>query len=190
MKRLSILLVICSLSIQLFAQQIQEPSKGKALVYFTRTSEAGFLINFKFFDGDQYIGKINGEQYFVYECDPGIHSFWALSENMSMVYADLEADRMYFIDAIAKMGAFKANVELEVLDKSHKKYKKKRSKIVDAILYKQEIILSKDQLEEGQRELKDKIAKGMRYVKAMNTHDMERAIITPDMYIELYPKKN
>jgi len=185
-------IIICLImGIQIsFAQIIKGPSEGKAKIYFSRTSGGGFMINFKFFDGDQYIGKIKGGQYFVYECDPGVHSFWALSENMSMVYAQLEANKMYFIDAKAKMGALKANVKLVPLDKNHKKYDKNRNLVFNSIWSGEETILSEKEIKEGQIELKEKIIKGVRYVKTMNSHNLERPLITSDMFIEVYPEKN
>lgn len=165
-----------------------EPSDGKALIYFTRTSSWGYAVNFRLFDGEKYIGKFKGSQYIVYECDPGIHSFWALAENMSMVYADLEAGRSYYLDAVPVMGAFKANVSLVVLDKNHKKFEKLQSLIISRIQVDEKLIFTPEELEEEQAELSEKIAKGMRYVKAMNTHNMERPIITPDMFVEI-PKE-
>ncbi|MEL7006912.1 MAG: hypothetical protein AAFN93_29970 [Bacteroidota bacterium] len=60
-----------------FSQEVKKPAEGKSLVYFVRPSAAGALINFKYFDGEKYLGKINGANYFIYECDPGEHIFWA-----------------------------------------------------------------------------------------------------------------
>ncbi len=168
-----------------FGQKFLEPSEGKALVYFTRTNSWGYAINFRLFDSEKYIGKFKGNQYIVYECEPGIHSFWALAENMSMVYADLEADRVYYIDAVPVMGAFKASVSLAVVHKSNKKFKKQLNQTISRIQVDEKLSFTKEELAEEELELKEKIAKGMRYVKAMNSHDMERPIITPDMFVEI-----
>ena len=40
-----------------FSQVIESPKEGKVLVYFTRYDATGFLINFKYFDGDKYLGN-------------------------------------------------------------------------------------------------------------------------------------
>lgn len=93
-------------------QQIENPTEGKSLVYFARTSELGGLINFKYFDGDIYLGKFSGRNYMVYECDPGEHVFWSASENRSFVQADLEEGGTYIIIVRPKMGAVKSAVKL------------------------------------------------------------------------------
>lgn len=184
-KQVLVLLAFLLFSSISFSQKFVQPSDGKTLIYFTRTSTWGYAVNFKLFDGEKYIGKFKGSQYIVYECDPGIHSFWALAENMSMVYADLEAGRSYYIDAVPKMGAFKANVTLAVLDKNHKNFKKLQSLIISRIQVDEKLSFTRLELEEEEAELSVKIAKGMRYVKAMNSHDMDRPIITSDMFVEI-----
>jgi len=178
---LSIFFFILQFSI---GQKLTPPSEGKAKIYFTRTSGYGFLINFKIFDGEKYLGKFNGEQYMVYECDPGIHSIWALSENMSMVYTDLEANRVYFIDAIPKIGAWKANVKLEPLDK---KQENSWDEIVKAFNYVRNSKLKTmtiEEIEKEEKKLEKKIEKGIRYISVLNKHK-RRPEITPDMYIDI-----
>lgn len=110
----NITLVLLSLLLFSFTKgnEITPPSEGKAVVYFVRTSSTGILINFSYFDKDKFIGKFHGHGYFRYECEPGEHVFWAKSENRDFITADLEAGKIYFVDADAKMGGFKARVEL------------------------------------------------------------------------------
>lgn len=183
MKKTALLfLAFIFISISSFSQTFKTPSKGKALVYFTRVGTMGFAINFKYFDGEKYIGKFNGDQFLVYECDPGKHAFWANSENFSFVDAELEAGRVYIIDAKAKMGAIKANVELIPLDKKHKKYNKRKSKILAELRYAIEVSFEEEELLEKQEKLQEVIAKGTRYFDILKKHDMEIPTITPDMY--------
>lgn len=179
---LSILILFAELSL---AQNVTLPSEGKSKIYFTRISNNGFLINFKIFDGEKYIGKFNGEQYMVYECDPGIHSFWALSENMSMVYAELEANKVYFIDCHPKMGAMKANVELRPLDKKDKKYQKTLTAAGKHIAKAEQKIMTSEEIKAEEKELTEEIKRGLRYVNALNNHNKKRPIITPDMYVDV-----
>ena len=99
-------------SINGHAQELKKPSEGMAMVYFTRSEAMGFLINFKYFDGEKYLGKFNYGKYLAYECDPGQHLFWAKSENSDFVEAELEPNKIYILDSQPQMGAFKAGVKL------------------------------------------------------------------------------
>ncbi|NOR86860.1 MAG: hypothetical protein GQ527_04565 [Bacteroidales bacterium] len=181
-KTVLLFLAFIFISLTSFSQTFKTPSEGKTLVYFTRVGTMGFAINFRYFDGEKYIGKFNGNQYYVYECEPGEHTFWASSENMSVVDANLEAGKVYIIDAKAKSGAFKANVELIPLDKNHKKYEKHKSKILAELRNATEVSFEEAELLEEQEELQEEIAKGVRYFNALKKHHMEYPIITPDMY--------
>lgn len=98
-----------------YAQQIPDAPADKAVVYFVRPSSLGFAINFSYFDSTKLIGRFNGPKYIRYECEPGYHLFWVRSENRDFVEAELEAGRIYFIEAIVKMGAIKAAVEFQPL---------------------------------------------------------------------------
>lgn len=102
----------------------------RAVVYFARPSSLGFAINFSYFDSTKLIGKFNGPKYIRYECEPGIHLFWARSENRDFVEAEVEAGKIYFIEAIVKMGALKAGVELLPVDPNDEKRMKKILKLI------------------------------------------------------------
>jgi hypothetical protein len=115
----------------------QKPKDGKSLVYFTRSGGA-FLINFRLYFNDKFIGALSSGNYFKVECEPGKHMFWAASENRDFVEAELEANKVYVIDLVAKMGAFVASVSLEPQNPLEKKHKKRFYKSVrdeNAIIY-------------------------------------------------------
>jgi hypothetical protein len=168
----------------LFSQKITPPSKGKSKVYFARPSGYGGFINFKLFDSEKYLGKINGEYYFEYECDPGAHSFWALSEGMSMVYAELEEGKVYFINVEAITGLIKADVKLIPLDKKHKKFERDKKLIFNYINKYPRKIMDPEKLKKEEIKLEEKINEGIRYITILNKHN-RRPVITPDMYIEI-----
>lgn len=105
------LLLIASSSITK-AQELQLPSPGKAKVYFVRFSGTGALINFKYFHGQEYLGKFSGVNYFIYETVPGEHLFWVGAENREFLEANLEADQVYVVEVRPTMGAFKAAVKV------------------------------------------------------------------------------
>lgn len=133
-KKVAFALAFCLLSFTaVVAQVLKTPSEGKALVYFVRPSGLGALINFKYFDGEKYLGKFSAGKYLAYECDPGSHLFWAKSENMDFVEAELEAGKVYIIQAEPMMGAIKASVQLIPLNKSDKRYEKRKKHIIKAL---------------------------------------------------------
>lgn len=95
-------------------QSIDKPAAGKSLVYILKTG-AGMLLNFRVYDKDKFLGAIPSGKYLVYECDPGEHLFWAVSENRDYVEANLEPDSVYVLNAEGQMGAFIASVSLRPL---------------------------------------------------------------------------
>jgi hypothetical protein len=131
-----LLIVVVLFATAMYSQDLKKPSEGKSLVYFVRSSSVGFLINFKYFDGEQYLGKFNYGKYLVYECEPGKHLFWSKSENSDYLEAELEAGKVYIIDSEPQMGAIKAAVKLVPFDnnqnnyKNIKKYEKKKRKYI------------------------------------------------------------
>jgi|AntDeeMinimDraft_5_1070356.scaffolds.fasta_scaffold23978_1 hypothetical protein len=164
----SILLVIFSLICSVsYSQEVRKPSEGKALVYFTRVGATGFLINFKYFDGEKYLGKFNYGKFLAYETDPGKHLFWAKSENIDYIEAELEAGKIYIIDSEPQMGAIKAGVKLVPFDtdinnyKNTKKYDRKKSNILQAISGAKEYTISEDDLAEAKKDQEDLVKRSM-----------------------------
>ncbi|WPO82334.1 hypothetical protein SD427_16450 [Chryseobacterium sp. JJR-5R] len=95
-------------------QSIDKPTEGKSLVYILKTG-AGMLLNFRVYDKDKFLGAIPSGKYLVYECEPGEHLFWAVSENRDYVEANLEPNSVYVLNAEGQMGAFIASVSLKAL---------------------------------------------------------------------------
>lgn len=157
MKAITTLLLV-SILITAHAQEIPPPSEGKAVVYFVRTSSMGFAINFSYFHNDQFIGKFNGPKYMRYECDPGEHIFWARSENRDYISADLEAGKIYFIEAIPTMGGLKAQV---ILDPVLPTDAKRIAKIKKLMAKKPSESFTAAELGPENERLKDVIASGL-----------------------------
>ncbi|QBZ97357.1 hypothetical protein [Flavobacterium sangjuense] len=183
MKRFLLLLVFTSF--YSFGQQIDKPKEDKALVYFTRFDAAGFLINFKYFDGEKYLGKFNYGKYLVYECEPGKHIFWSKAENFDFVDANLEAGKVYIIDARPKMGAFKAGVELVVFNKELDNYDRYKKRIFKSIEKGERYIANDEELKSEEVEIKDLIQKGMeKYTKLKNENSDKIAVLIDGMFFD------
>ncbi|MGC4040661.1 MAG: hypothetical protein QM710_07745 [Flavobacterium sp.] len=168
-----------------FAQQLDTPKEGKALVYFTRYDATGFLINFKYFDGEKYLGKFNHGKYMVYECEPGHHVFWSKSENYDFVEADLQAGRVYIIDSRPQMGAFKAGVKLVVFNKELDNYDRYKKRIFKSLASGERFVPNEQEVKSEEAEIKDTIEKGMaKYAKLKNENSERIAILTDGMFFD------
>lgn len=156
----TILLVIPLLltTLSLIGQRIDPAPADKAVIYFTRTSTLGFAINFSYFDSTKLIGVFNGPKYIRYECEPGTHLFWARSENRDFIEAEVEAGKIYFIEALVKMGAIKAGVELEPIDPNDTK---KMNKIFKLLNKKPSESFTVQELQSETVRLQDVIIRGM-----------------------------
>lgn len=153
------------------AQQLATPAEGKSLVYFVRSSGTGALVNFKYFDGETYLGKFSGLNYFILECEPGKHLFWVTSENREFVEADLLPDKVYFIEVRPTMGAVKAAVKLFPIAADNQKGTAKLYKI---IARKEPIALTEKDFSDEQESLEFYIQNGMKKYEA--DKEKEKAI--------------
>ncbi|MFO7826432.1 MAG: hypothetical protein R6V72_21020 [Cyclobacterium sp.] len=132
MKR-TLFLLACSTLLFISAgmsQELRSPAEGKSLVYFVRSSGTGALINFKYFDGENYLGKFKSRNYFIYECDPGEHVFWVTSENRDFIEANILPGKVYIIEVRPTPGALKAAVRLFPIAGDDAKSKKRLGKLI------------------------------------------------------------
>lgn len=179
MKKILILFQIIFYSITSFAQNDVQSSE-KAIVYFTRASGLGALINFTYFDGEKVIGRFNGPKYIRYECDPGEHLFWARSENKSFVEADLEGGKIYVIDVIPRMGGLKASVLLKPVDKNT--YKLKR---IQKLLSKRDSeSFDETELDSLRTEMAEVVQRGMERYDKLKEKGKEIPFLDSNMTVE------
>jgi hypothetical protein len=112
-----------------FAQGLTPPSEGKAVIYFTRVTAMGAIINFEFFHGNHYFGVFDGRNYLRYECEPGKHLFWASSENKEFMTAELNAGGIYIVLVDVEMGIGKARVGLTPITAKDKAFERAKALI-------------------------------------------------------------
>jgi len=162
------------------ADGIKPPSEGKAVVYIARTSSLGILINFSYFDKDKFIGKFHGHGYIRYECEPGEHIFWAQSENRDFVTADLEAGKIYFIEAAAKMGGLKARVRLMPVNPAQDT---KEMKIIESQVNKLDPeTFTAEYLQTENEKWKEDIQKGLERFQELVSKQEKIERLNKDMY--------
>ena len=160
-------------------QPIVKPSEGKSLVYITRSGGA-MLINFRVYDKDLFIGSLEYGNYFIYECDPGQHLFWAASENRDFVEANFEANKVYVIDLEVRMGAFVAAVAAVPQNPKEKKHKKKFYKTV-----KRELAIKKFQTQLSSEDKENNIKLALEKYKELKEKNSSKiAVLSYDMNFE------
>lgn len=135
MKRISVLSVfLFFITVSSFCQQFKKPTEGKAQVYFARFQGALALIDFKYFDGQKYLGKVGGDNYYIYTCEPGEHVFWvAAPENQAFIKGDLKPDCTYVIEVRPYLRAVMAGVKLIQISPTDNRALKKISKLIQKI---------------------------------------------------------
>jgi len=98
--------------------QATKPEPGKALVYFIRTSNYGYMMPSPIFDNDKYIGSIVMEPgknayvskkktHLAYQAEPGKHMFTVYAENVDFLPAELNAGKTYYVQVRPVMGIWK-----------------------------------------------------------------------------------
>ena len=187
MRKIVFFLTFVIVSIAGYSQELRKPIEGKAIVYFVRSTGMGALINFKYFDGEKYLGKFNYGKYLVYECEPGKHVFWSRSENTDFIEAELEAGKTYIVDSEAQMGAIKAGVELVPFNpnpesyKTPKKFEKKKNTILKSISENKEYVATDVDLKQGLEEYENIIKKSTEKYKKLKEKGEEFAKVLPEM---------
>ena len=82
-------------------------AQDKALVCFLRESQfLGGGVSYFIYDGELQIGGLRSGSYFIYNTDPGQHTFWAETETKVFVTLDLDAGQEYFVVGGVTMGAW------------------------------------------------------------------------------------
>ena len=159
-----------------FGQTLKTPKEGKCLVYIMRSNNMGGALNFRVFKNEQFLGALPSRSYFIYECDPGEHLFWAASENRDFVEATLEANKVYVIDLRAKIGLLIAAVGVEPYSPDNKKHVKRLNKVLKKHINAN--IVDVDRTEEKE----DNIAKAMEaYNKIKDKDNSKIKKLKPNM---------
>jgi hypothetical protein len=92
---------------------VAKPDEG--LVYFYREKKMmGMVVSYNVREGEKIIGAIaNGTYFFVY-AEPGKHTYTASTEEESARTLDVEAGKIYYIEAGVEMGIFAGHPALKI----------------------------------------------------------------------------
>ncbi|HEX2953382.1 MAG TPA: hypothetical protein VHR47_05295, partial [Bacillota bacterium] len=94
-----------------------KPDSENALITFIRPEKFIKDVPFGIWGEDGYLGTLRGNTYFRVSVKPGKHIFVAKSEKYSVVEADVEAGKEYYIQLKAKVGMFLAGVQMMPVNK-------------------------------------------------------------------------
>ncbi|MCK5543208.1 MAG: hypothetical protein KAI40_11005 [Desulfobacterales bacterium] len=103
--------------IQVEPVNVSSLDNNTALVTFLRPSFMGQAIQFGIWDSDKFVGHISTQSYIQYKTTPGKHIFLARSGNWSCVEAELKGGKSYFMIVNTRMGAWRARVALDPVNK-------------------------------------------------------------------------
>jgi len=157
----------------------QPPSENKAVIYIMRTSGLGAVMNFRFFDGEKFLGKFKDKNYLRYECEPGEHLFWVKAENTDYLEANLLADKIYIVEANAVMGAFSAGVKFNILDFNDDR---KMKRVFKLLTKKDPMVFDENELLKDQNDMQEIIKSGLEKYQKNQERDKEFDKITPEMF--------
>lgn len=103
-----------SLATDIKSKQLTAPT-GKGIVYIIRPNAYGFAVKFKVTCDENYIGSTFGKRFIYAVLDPGKHQIISKAENDADLEVNIEADKIYYIEQIPKMGLMMARNKLELL---------------------------------------------------------------------------
>jgi hypothetical protein len=93
--------------------------EGKALVFFFRPSSFGGSALLDLWDGERFVGRLQGKQATFWVCEPGPHLFVGKLGRADVVAADLAAGEVYDVACDVVPGLWSAEVELTALVSGH-----------------------------------------------------------------------
>lgn len=109
------------------------PPDGKALVYLVRPSKVGSLVTFTTTCDDKVVGKTKGNRFVYTIMDPGSHTLATTGgEKDAQLNLTTEANKIYFVEIVPKMGVVMARVKMEQLTEEEGRKKLEKCKPVPA----------------------------------------------------------
>jgi hypothetical protein len=106
----------------------------KALIYFIRPQQLGFLIQAAVYDGEEFIGFVPFDQKLPYLASPGEHRFMVVSEAADFMDANLITGKTYYVQVLPRMGAWRARFSLGPVTKAELETEKVKTWIEKAQL--------------------------------------------------------
>jgi hypothetical protein len=102
--------------------RLDAPPPGKALINFHRPTSYGKNALYPIFDGEgKFICDMPGNSVYQYPCPPGRQLFIGWAEQVSVVDADVAADKTYDVMIDVTMGWVQTNIKMVPLTKGEQR---------------------------------------------------------------------
>ena len=136
---INFLFILFSLTAALAQEDAKKmtPPDGKALVYLVRPSKIGTLLTFTTTCDDKMVGRTKGNRFVYAVMDPGNHTLATTGgEKDAQLNLTTEANKIYYVEIIPKMGFVMARIKMEQLtdDEGRKKLEKCKPVLPDNTL--------------------------------------------------------
>ena len=99
---------------------LKKPENGNAKILFYRSSTLGYAVQSSIFvikdNSPKVVGIVGAKKKMVYELNPGKYIFMVLGEASDFMYAEVDANKMYYVNIVPRMGLWKARFSLEPKD--------------------------------------------------------------------------
>ncbi len=89
-----------------------ESDADNATIFFIRPQSYAKELAFGIWSENQFLGNLKGETYFQIKVPAGKHNFIAKSEHFSVLEAEVEAGKTYYVQVAANMGWAQAHIRL------------------------------------------------------------------------------
>ena len=89
-----------------------EPDSKHAVITFVRASKFAKEFDIGIWNKDGLVGTLKGQTYFQVKVPPGKHLFFGKSEHWSVLEADVEAGKDYYVQVTLSMGWTQGHVRL------------------------------------------------------------------------------
>ncbi len=90
----------------------KEPNENKAIITFIRPIKYAEGVAFGIWDENSFLGSLKEQTYFQIAVDPGKHTFLGKAEQWSVLQAEVEAGKKYYIEVKAKLGMTVVRMQL------------------------------------------------------------------------------
>ena len=94
------------------ADVVLEPDSENATITFIRPQSYAKDMAFGIWSEQQFLGNLKGETYFEIKVPAGSYNFFGKSEHFSVLEAEVEAGKKYFVQVAASMGWTQAHIRL------------------------------------------------------------------------------
>lgn len=102
-------------------QTLPEQPPDKALIYVIRPTHYGGTVQTKLGVDGKWVGVNRMMTYFYFTLEPGPHYFCSQAENRSLLSLVVEPGKTYYLQQKIRMGMFKAQNDLQLLDEQEGK---------------------------------------------------------------------